>query len=212
MKNLLPRPLPSSVALPRMISMIGVDMPYELGTGGYDSPLNDVPWTKNEKTGKTGADCAGVAMSWAYGIPRHRPGYNHGSWSSVSDDLNTNSGIEDAEHDQDLWTVVDGDDVRPGDILCYPTIMLRTPDGSDYLRNDDGSIKKWIGHVQMVESVPTGWKRAAGHWGLLHVIHCCGPNDRRPAVVRAIGIAMDHHDATWGGKPEHAVKVLRVRT
>jgi hypothetical protein len=196
-----------------MKSLVGIDMPYALGTGDYSTAVAtggpDVPWTRRAKDGLVGADCAGVAMSWASQIPRHRPGLNHGSWATVSDDLNTNSGIEDAEHEGDLYTVVHGDDVFPGDLLCYKTIQLRTPDGTDWIRNEDGSIKKWIGHVQMIEVVPVGWKRSDG-WTALTVLQCCGGDGRRPAVIRSDAHAMDMHDHVWP-KQEHRVHVLRVK-
>lgn len=195
-----------------MTKMEGIDMPYVYGTGDF-APSHgvDLPWTRRARDGKIGSDCAGMAMSWAQGIPRHRQGYNHGSWSTISDDLNTNSGIEDAEHEQDLYTIVSGNDLQPGDLLCYPTIELRNEHDTDWLRNEDGSIKQWIGHVQMLaERPPVGWMRTKGTWGQLEILHCCGGDGRRPAVLRGRAVAMDAHDAKWS-KHEHVVKVLRLK-
>lgn len=208
-----PRPaFTAAESLIRMEKMEGVDMPYVLGTGDYlPSHGVDLPWTQRIKDKMIGGDCAGVAMSWAEGIARHRPGLNRGPWSTVSDDLNTNSGIEDAEHEGDLYTLVIGDDLQPGDLLCYPTIMLRNADDTDWLRDPHGEILKWIGHVQMLaKAPPTGWHRGKNRWRELEILHCHGGDGRRPAVTRGPAIAMDDHDANWP-KPQHCVKVLRVK-
>lgn len=203
----LPRPCDPATALARIAQVVGVRMPYVLGTGDYSTLHPLVPWTTRKRDGRSGADCATV-MSFGYAVPRHRPGYNIGSWATVSDDINTNSGIEDADHEQDLWTEVIGDGVESGDILCYPTIRLKDAHG-DWIRGGDGEILTWIGHAQMVAEVPKGWKRSDG-WHALTVYQCFGPDGRMPAFMKTDGHAMDLHDAKWP-KREHCARVLRSR-
>jgi hypothetical protein len=204
-----PRPLPGADALKRMLSLVGDQHCYVLGTGDYRPGfIPDVPWTTRAEDGRVGSDCAGAAMSWAFKIPRHRPGLNHGSWATVSDDLNTNSGIEDAEHEQDLFRLVDPatEQLLPGDLLAYPTIQLRDQSG-DWMRWPNGSIRQWIGHVQMIVAVPPGWTTAQG-WSPLKVVDCHGGDGRSPAITLLTAYAMDNHDHTWP-LPEHRTRVLR---
>lgn len=182
-----PRPLPRDQALARMLSLVGKPIPYYLGTG-------DATGQTTRRDGKRGMDCAGAAMAYAYGLPRHRPGYNHGSWATVSDDINTNSGIEDAEHARDLWTIAD--DPLPGDLIAYPTIHLAAVP------------RPFIGHVQMIVEVPAGWTPAMG-WAALKVAHCHGPDGRVPGVTISDGSACDRHDENWH-KDEHRTKLLRI--
>lgn len=181
-----PPTLSRSEALARMLALVGrQDMAYQLGTGDRD-------WTPE-------MDCFGAAVCYAYGITRHRPGFNRGPWATVSDDLNCNSAIEDAEHKQELFVIVDESDVQPGDLIAYPTIRLRRIH----------AVKPFIGHIQMVTKVPAGWTRRDG-FAALEVAHCHGPNGRRPAVTLGTGEACDRHDAQWA-KPEHQTRILRVR-
>ena len=218
----LPRPCSPTDALARLDSIVGIAVPYYLGTGDFDPASPNMPWS-TRKDGKKGSDCR-VACCFAYEIPAHRRGYNgdyadqtgkivHAPWATVSDDVNYNSLIEDAEHEQDLCVIV-ADDLQVGDILCYPTIQLRTHDASgvegDWLRNPDGSIKTWIGHGMMLAQVPPiGWTRASG-WSALQVLQCHGPDGRTPAVVATDAHALDIHDATWP-LPQHCTKVVRMK-
>jgi hypothetical protein len=181
-----------------MIAKGGV---YELGTGDYrprviDGRLIDVPWTENG--GPLGSDCAGFAISWCYKLRRHRPGFNVGAWSSVSDDLNCNSAIEDADHEGDLFERVTTP--APGVLLVYPTIRLV------------GHPNPWIGHVAIVTSVVRcrEWDNERPDYSLLDVAQCCGPNGRGPAVIASDGSIWNHHDHTWP-KPEHRTVMLRVK-
>lgn len=157
---------------------------YQLGTGDHDTP-DDAP-----------SDCAGFASNKCYGIPRHRKGFNHGPWSSVSDDLNSNSAIEDAEHEQDLYEIVKTP--RAGDILAYPTIRIK------------GRAQPFIGHEAIIETVPAEWDEDAPDYVALGIIQCCGPNGRRPGIIRSTGVAFAHHDDDWS-KPQHRTRILRVR-
>jgi hypothetical protein len=175
-----------------MLSLVGEDFPYVLGTGDRDG-------CTTRKDGKRGMDCSGAAQSFAYKVKRHRPGYNRGKWATVTDDINTNSGIEDAEHGQEIWRIVGDDaDVLPGDLFAYPTIYIKV----------DGELKKFIGHAQMAVKVPQGWRRKDG-FAKVTVAHCHGPTDRRPGVTLDNGGACDRHDAKWA-KPEHRTRILRV--
>lgn len=96
-------------------------------------------------------DCAGL-ICWAYGLPRHQPGFNVGSWATVSDDINVDSMYEDANHRQQIFCAVT-EKPRPGDIILSPT--TRRP----YL----------MGHVGLV-----------GYGNMVY--HAHGPNGRYPAV------------------------------
>src|SRR5262245_49816365 len=69
-------------------------MTYQLSTGDCDT----ANWGRS--------DCAGFAICRCYGLRRHRPGFNRGAWSSVEDDLNCNSAIEDADHHRELFVCV----------------------------------------------------------------------------------------------------------
>ena len=81
---------------------------YILGTGNYrpsqdaDGNAVDLPFTQRESAGPAGCDCAGFAVCWCYKVVRHQPGFNAGAWATVSDDINVDSVIEDARHDQAL--------------------------------------------------------------------------------------------------------------
>jgi hypothetical protein len=169
--------------LDRMLALVGrMDIAYLLGG-----------------TTATEMDCFQAAVCYAHNINRHRPGFNVGRWATVSDDLNCNSAIEDSEHKQELFVPVADADVRPGDLIAYPTIRLRRIP----------PIRPFIGHVQKVVRVPPGWTRAMG-FGALEIVHCHGPNGRRPAVTLGHGDACDRHDERWG-KPQHRTKIIRVK-
>lgn len=177
-------------ALVRARSAMTMGGQYVLGTGDYNEPDNDLPWTTN-KYG-TGSDCAGFAICYAWMLKRHRPGFNVGSWASVSDDINCNSMLEDAQHAGELGAVVSVG-ARPGDLLLYPTIRIK---GLEF-----------VGHVCIIENVPAGWVVADGYHHLT-VLQCHGPNGFKPAVVRTDGSIWDHHDSVWP-KDEHRSHIVR---
>lgn len=163
---------------------------YMLGTGDSDY------------AGKA-SDCAGYAISYCWGIVRHQPGFNHGSWATVSDDVNTDSCIEDCEHGKQLFEFA-GYPER-GDLLVYKTIRL------------DGH-RPWIGHVGIITNVPSGWTNAPGNYHRLDVIQCRGPNGARPGIICSDGSVWDHHDFLWridhdsgAIMHEREVKIVRVR-
>ncbi len=179
----------------RALSLVGNGGQYVLGTGDYLGESLP-PWTYRGTL--LGSDCAGFAMCWAYKLPRHRKGYNVGSWSTVSDDINCNSGIEDAQHARDLFELVVGSP-QPGDLLTYPTFTV--------------SYKRFIGHVGIVVGVSRAleWDPAMPQYDLLDIAQCKGPNERKPAVVATDGSVWAHHDTLWP-KPQHRTVVLRART
>src|SRR3569833_2179287 len=105
-----------TIALQRARNALSMGGQYILGTGDYNGPSDDVPFTTNQYG--TGSDCAGFAICYAWMLKRHRPGFNSGPWASVSDDINCNSILEDAQHEQSLGVLVSVP--RPGDLLLYP--------------------------------------------------------------------------------------------
>lgn len=193
-------------AVQRAQSVVGKGGQYVLGTGNYKPKkdehgnLQDHPWTRYWDTesqwyGVEGSDCAGFAICWAWKLVRYRPGFNRGAWSSVTDNINCNSALEDGLHEQSRFvTLAEGASIRPGDLLLYPTFSSRG--------------KKFIGHVSLVEKVPDGWNY--GQWSHLTVIQCHGPNGFKPGVVRTDGSIWNHHDSLWG-KPEHRSRVVRPK-
>jgi hypothetical protein len=95
-----PRPCSAREAVERALSLVGQ-------AGSTCSALapttpSDLPWTR-DPAGQLGTDCAGFAISWCYKLPRHRQGFNAGPRATVSDDLNCNSAIEDADHKRELF-------------------------------------------------------------------------------------------------------------
>lgn len=200
----LPRPCAGSEAVARARSLVGNGGQYELGTGNYHpttvaGKVIDVPWTSSG-SGALGADCAGFAISWCYKLPRHRPGLNVGPWSTVSDDLNCNSAIEDADHARDLFVRATGT-VLPGDLIVYPTITLADHPGM-----------QWIGHVAIVIGVTRAatFKLAKPDYSLLDVAQCSGPNGRAPAVIASDGALWNQHDHQWE-LPAYRTAVLRAK-
>ncbi|HET7505976.1 MAG TPA: peptidoglycan-binding domain-containing protein [Kofleriaceae bacterium] len=200
----LPRPCTVAEAIARARSMINKGGQYQLGTGDYrprtvDNVMVDEPWTTSN-SGAPGSDCAGFALSWCYKIPRHRPGFNSGSWATVSDDLNCNSAIEDADHARDLFVRATGP-VVPGDLVTYPTITLPDHPGM-----------QWIGHVGIVIGVDRagGFDLARPDYSLLDIAQCHGPNGRSPAVTSGDGSVWNQHDHQWP-KPQHRTVVLRAK-
>jgi hypothetical protein len=188
-------------ALARMDALKTEQMPYCLGTGNYDPKHPLTPWTYSSKYDLTGSDCAGAAQCYAFKLVRHRPGFNHGDWATISDDINTNSGIEDALHKQELYTIVLEGPPLPGDLLAYPTIYITDA--------DDGERHVFIGHVAMLKHIPVDWKPGEGYHRMT-ILQCCGGNNRKPAVIETDASTFDRHDAKWP-KMKHRTQILRVK-
>lgn len=177
------RPCSVAEALTRMRAMVGVDVPYQLGP----------------------RDCAGTVCE-AYKLTRHRPGYARGplpaGWerfADVVDDINTSSMIKDALIRRELFRfLASNEPLEEGDLLAYPTIRLT-----------DAQMQRheWIGHVQMVEH--GNGATAGGPYSMVQIIHCHGPNGRRPAVTRGNAHVMDLHNERWQ-KPWSKAWALRT--
>jgi len=117
-------------------------------------------------------DCVGFACCWAYGLPRHQPGFNRGAWSTVEDDINSNSMAEDAVHRADMFQFVaafvdhphdfgGAASPLPGDLLVYPT------------------TRAWgIGHAAIIVT-------PAARLQDMRIVQCVGPRGRRPAILRS---------------------------
>lgn len=188
------RPCSAAEAIQRAVRFVGAPQPYVLGCGDYRPGSHDEPWTVNGKG--LGSDCWGYAGAWCYKLPRHRPGFNHGPWATVSDDINTDSAIEDGEHKQGLFEVVD----RPslGDLLVYPSI-----------RSQDHKRLR-IGHVGIVVGLCAEWDPAAPQYGELQVVQCQAA--RKPAVMRGPATGWLFRDRFRGLIDETwRTRVLRVK-
>ncbi len=171
--------------------LVGRPEPYVLGTGDFHpTQTADLPWTTNAYG--HGSDCWGYAGAWCLKLPRHRQGYNHGAWSTVSDDQNCDSAIEQAEHihetEDRVWQSVDHPAL--GDLLVFPSI--RGPDGK----------RIRIGHVGIVTGLCAEWSPLDPQYGLLEVVQCQA--SRQPAVMRGPGTAWlmrdtfkGMHDKKW---------------
>lgn len=173
---------------------------YKLGTGNADTPDGDP------------SDCAGFAICKCYGVPRHEPGFNRGNpcgidlWD-VEDDLNSNSVLADAYGARVLFrALADGEAPQAGDLVAYPTVMLRDTRGL-WLRNADGSIKKWIGHVAII----TDASKWDGTYASLRIVQCRGPNGARPGIIESSAAHFDDWAREWP-KFEHTVHVVRPVT
>jgi hypothetical protein len=169
---------------------------YILGTGDYwphkqAGKAVDVPWTT--KAGLWGTDCAGFAICYAWKLRRHRPGFNKGSWATVSDDINTDSVFEDATHKKELGVIVDTP--RPGDLLLYPSVR----------RNGKRIL---VGHVSLIEKVPAEWDIRDPQYDLLTVLQSYGPNGRKPGIRRTDGSIWDRHDDAWS---KHKSVIIRMK-
>lgn len=155
---------------------------YRLGAGGWRPLEADVPWT-----GGGYADCVGFAL-WCHRIQRHRPGFNHGDWATVSDDINTDSIVEDALHHRELFALAA--DPAPGDLIVYRSIW-QAPDGTI---NDEGrGRRRWIGHVGVIVGVPA--VLLPGRWRDLQVVQCHAGTP--PAVSLTSGGTWAHHEEMW---------------
>jgi hypothetical protein len=180
-----PRPhYTAAAAVAQARALVGRGV-YQLGTGDHTSK------------GDSPRDCFGFAYCELFGVKRHRPGFNRGPWATVSDDLNCNSAIEDAEHARELFEIASRP--APGVLLAYPTIRLK------------GHPHPFIGHIGIVVGVTRclEWDAANPDYSLLDLVDCHGPNGRRPGITAVTGAAWDLHDDRWP-KPEHRTRMLRV--
>ncbi len=179
-------------AVASALSLLGKGYPYLLGTG-----TNLGPTRLRKRDGsytEPGFDCWGFADSWAYGRPRHQPGFNHGPWATVSDDRNCDSAIEDSEHKRQGYEPLDAPEL--GCLLVMPSIR-----GPDHKR-----IR--IGHVWLVVAVPGTWDPAKPQYDLLETVQCQAST--HPAIKRGPGPRSDAR--TYRGLTDDAwrIRMLRV--
>lgn len=190
-----PRPLRSDAdAVRYALAMVGRGS-YRLGTGDIDTKADDQ------------RDCFGFAVCEAFGIKRHRPGFNRGWYvaptaefpegrtPSVVDDLNCDAAIEDADHHQELFERVFTP--FPGALIMYPTIHL------------PGHAMPWIGHVKLIVGVSRclEWDHERPDWALLDTVECCPGHEH--GIVRGTGLGMATHDKVWP-LPHHRTAMVRV--
>jgi hypothetical protein len=192
-RSYLPGDKPRSVQ--RALSMVG-EGSYWLGAGGWSRDKTpDVPWTI-APNGQPACDCSRFALCWCHELPGHMPGFNDGQWATVADDLNSNSALEDAEHRQQLFTLVMGTP-EPGDLIVYKTFRLT------------GHPKQYVGHAAIIVGVRRGYQ--PGRYELLDIVQVRGPNGKRPGCVKTDASVFAHHDAVWGDVASRRSAILRVR-
>lgn len=194
--NALPRPCSPAEAIQRAVKHVGRGT-YGLGKGGYDPKHPDDPFAN--ANGIEQADCWAYSVSYAYKLPLHRPGFNRGAWATVADDVNCDSGIEQAEHRAEvadvLFEVVDRPEL--GDLLVFPSV--RGPDGK----------RIRIGHVGIVVGLCAEWDPAAPQFGALEVVQCQA--SRKPAVIRGPGSGWMFRESFKGAvDPRWRTRLLRV--
>ena len=193
-------------AVTRLLSVEDNGGMYILGTGAYQALAPSKPWTHGQyldslgqRVDGWGSDCAGAAISFAYRLRRHRPGFNSQPRATVSDDLNVDSIVEDADPArggrQELGELVAVP--QPGDLLITPTIRLPAQKFT------------MMGHVRLVLDV-SRWRTAAPRWADVIYLECRGPNGHRPGVTRNTGEGVDQHDKVWP-KPLHRAALVRIR-
>jgi hypothetical protein len=189
---------------------------YALGTGDYHPKhdaqghlIEDLPWTTREKDGAVGSDCAG-AVCYAHRLKRHRPGFGKGGF--VEDDMNTDSILWDACHAQDVSVLINGYDfnkkiwvrgaVQAGDIIVYQAI-----------RKNGKVVWPYVGHTGGVKEVLEGFDPQHPDWLKLMILHCCGGDFRKPAIVLTTGSPWANHEKTWlrDEFPERGACIVRVR-
>ena len=132
------------------------------GTGNADS------------CGEDPRDCCGFATCECYGIVRHRPGFNVGSWSTCSDDINCNSSIEDALHEGDLFDIIFERNRRA------PQVADDSP------RRSRAAVTPATSASWSASTSPprAQWDRTKPDYRLLDVVQCAGPNGRNPEHPR----------------------------
>lgn len=203
-----PRPLRTAeAAAAYALSMVGRGV-YRWGTGDVHSKDDDA------------RDCWGFAFNECYLVPRHRPGFNRG-WRdadgrtpSIEDDLNCNSGIEDADHAGELFRRVHVPMV--GDLIAYPTLYPSTSKLSavDVGRGAGFSKATMYGHVMIVVGLDRleteVWDVNKPDWALLDTVQCCGPAEHRPGIVAGNGYDMTVRDRLVTD-PRDRTALLRVR-
>ncbi len=168
--RVLPRPRFSVAdSVERALRFVGKGT-YALGAGAWTpGALADDPWTSMHGFDDA-SDCWGF-VSWCLGLPRHVPGFNRGKWATVSDDANTDSAIEDAEHLRQMFVLASRPE--PGDLVVFPSV--REPKTRKRLR---------IGHVGIIVDASRclEWDPSLPAYDRLEVVQCQAST--RPAVKK----------------------------
>ena len=184
-------------AVTRLLSIENNGGQYLLGTGDYVPTAPGVPWTT--RNGELGSDCAGAAICFAFRLRRHRIGFNAQPSATVSDDLNVDSIVEDADPRR-------GGHLELGELVTIPApgILLITPT----IRLPDKNFTM-MGHVRLILDA-TRWNPAAPKWADVVYLECRGPQHHKPGVVRNTGESVDQHDKVWP-KVLHRAAMVRIR-
>lgn len=174
---------------------------YQLGAGDYDR--------RTDATPQRAFDCCGFAISYAWKIRRHRPGYNRHTRASellphgatVVDDVNVDSFYEDAAYGvQELGVaLLQHEAPRPGDLAITRSIrkgdVLHAPAFSE------------MGHVRMFTKGPVAWDPNHPSYASCTLVQIHGPNGTVGPVVSS-GLELDHWNANWP-TPRFCVVVVR---
>jgi hypothetical protein len=188
------KPCSPSEAVERALRWVGRGV-YGLGEGGYRASDPDNPFT--DVNGILKCDCSRFVL-FCYKLAGSRAGFNDGPWATVSDAINCDSMIEQAEHPtakDRLFEVAD----RPqlGDLLVFPAI--RGPDGK----------RLRVGHCGIVTKLCAEWKADAPQYGELEVVQCQAST--RPAIKKGPGLAWLMRDNFKGLRDEAwRTRILRV--
>lgn len=187
-----PRPAPAAERVARALAMVEAALVtphvYDLGEGDY---LREavLPLTHSERKLRPASDCIGAVMH-ALAVPRRRPGFNVGRHSVVTGYVNTDSAIQDAQHEQDLFTLVT-DRPQLGDLLCWPSIFEGEIIKDPAKRRRAGKRIR-IGHISiLVEVRALEWDWAAPAFDLVDVVQCGSVHT--PAIHRSTG-------RSWAGR------------
>jgi hypothetical protein len=171
---------------------------YVWGAGHFDPDHPEMLGMTTVK-GMTGWDCAGAAVSHAFELFRHRPGFNAQPQATVSDDLNVDSILEDADPRRggllelgELATIP-----APGILLLTPTIRIPAKNFVD------------PGHVRLIIDA-TKWDPSASKWADVTYLECCGGPGRAPGVIRNTGESVDKWDSVWP-KWNMCAAMVRIR-
>lgn len=182
------------------IAAVGETWPYVLGGGNHKGPTR--VQRKDGTYTPIGYDCWGFAYSRCYDEPRTVEGFNRGNPNAtVTDAINCDSAIEEAEHFGQRFRVVAGP-ARIGNLLVMPSIRA----GELERRGKRTGTRVRIGHVWIVVGVPA--EQPARAYADYDTVQCQA--SRKPAIKRGPGPT---HDARlWSGimRDEWGIRVLEV--
>ena len=208
-----PRPCSPAEAVARALAVVEAEKRltnphrYGLGCGDYRAEHPDDPFTLHARTNTLRCDCSGF-LAFCNRLRRKRDGFNVGSWSVVAGYINTDSKIQDAQHQRELFTFAD----RPqlGDVLCWPSIYTGELEADPKKRRRRGDRER-IGHESLVVGVErvVEWDPKFPSFDLLDVAQC--GSSHRPAIHVSTGAAWSGRDNFRGQRrPEWAAVLLRL--